>query len=110
MTTDMHEQIISGIRTYLETKFPGVEFAASNDVKRHSVILSAAGRPRYRLEITARFLSGDEGVQTSLKHLHEWDVAEALRGAKNKLVTLATTGLHTSNPRQYAVAPRRRHS
>ena len=55
--------IIIGIRTYLRRHFPDVEFTARDDAKTHSVILQAAGRPRYRLEITERFLNGERHLR-----------------------------------------------
>ncbi len=108
MDHDTNAQVISGIRTYLRTHFPGVEFSAKNDAKTRSVILHADGRPRYRLEVTERFLHCDDGVPKSLGRLEEWNVAGALRDAGAKLVTVATTGLHTSDPRHYAPRPPRR--
>ena len=101
-------QIIIGIRTYLRRHFPDVEFTAKDDAKTHSVILQAAGRPRYRLEITERFLNGEDGTFESLGRLQEWNVAEALREARSKLVTLATTGVHISTPHFWAARPARR--
>jgi hypothetical protein len=103
--SDTNAHVIGGIRTYLRTHFPDVEFTARDDAKTNSVILQAVGHPRYRLEITERFLDSDGGIEKSLGRLQEWNVAEALRIAKTKLVTLATTGLHTSDPRHYL--PRR---
>jgi hypothetical protein len=108
MAHDTNAQIISGIRTYLRTHFPDVEFTARSDAKTHSVILHADGRPRYRLEVTERFLDCDDGLPKSLGRLQEWNVAGALREAKAKLVTLATTGLHTSDPRHFLPRPPRR--
>ena len=108
MAHDTNAQIISGIRTYLRIHFPDVEFTPSNDATTHSVTLHADGRPRYRLEVTERFLDCDDGITKSLGRLQEWNVAGALRDARTKLVTLATTGLHTSDPRHYLPGPSRR--
>jgi hypothetical protein len=108
MAHDTNGQVISGIRAYLRTHFPDVEFTARNDDKTHSVILHADRSPRYRLEVTARFLDCHDGIPKSLARLQEWNVAGALRDAKAKLVTLATTGLHTSDPRHYLPRPSRR--
>jgi hypothetical protein len=110
MAYDTNAPIITGIRAYLRAHFPDVEFTAKDDAKTHSVILQADGRPRYRLEVTERFLNGDDGTSKSLGRLQEWNVAAALRDAKSKLVTLATTGLHTHGPRQGVPRPPRRHS
>jgi hypothetical protein len=108
MAHDTNLQVINGIQAYLRSHFPDVEFTAKNDAKTHSVILHADGRPRYRLEVTARFLDCDDGMAKSLGRLEEWNVAGALRDAKAKLVTLATTGLHTSDPRHFVRGPARR--
>ena len=91
----LNEEILSGIKAYLRQHFPDVEFTAKGDPKTDSVILQGNGRPRYRLEITERFLDGEEGAVKSLEQVQQWTVAEALREARSKLVTLATTGLHT---------------
>ena len=45
MAYDTNAPIITGIRTYLRTHFPDVEFTAKDDEKTHSVILQADGRP-----------------------------------------------------------------
>ena len=107
MAYDTNAPIITGIRAYLRAHFPDVEFTAKDDAKTHNVILQADGRPRYRLEVTGRFLDGEVGATKSLERLQEWNVATTLREAKSKLVTLATTGLHTSEPRQAVPPPRR---
>ena len=95
----MHDRpgtdILAGIKAYLKEHFPDVEFNARDDVKTKSVFLEAEGRPRYRLEVTARFLAGAEGATKSLAWVHDWNVANVLREAGNNIVTLATTGLHT---------------
>ena len=87
---------LNGIRAYLLVHFPDVEFTASDDVKTSSVLLLGSGTPRYRLQISEQFLQAKEGVVKTLVRLDEWDVATVLRGARNKLVTLATTGVHTT--------------
>jgi hypothetical protein len=107
MHRDTSDEILTGIRAYLGAHFPGVEFTAKDDPRAHSVVLHGNGRPRYRLEITERFLKGDDGVAKSLGRLQEWDVAQVLRDAGSKLVTLATTGLHTDARHPWA-APRPR--
>ena len=92
----MHDQsteMVNGIRAYLQVHFPGVEFIATDDVKKKSLLLHAGGQPRYRLLVSQRFLQADEGVAKSLCRLDEWDLARAIRESRNKLVMLATTGL-----------------
>jgi hypothetical protein len=110
MAHDTRAEILTGILAYLRTHFPDVAFTAKDDAKTHAIILQADGRPRYRLEITEQFLDGDEGTMKSLGRLQQWSVAETLREARSKLVTLATTGLHTNDPRQWLVRPPRRQS
>ena len=95
MHNDPNAEILTGIKAYLRKHFPDVEFTAKDDEKTNSVILQGDGRPRYRLEVTERFLDGKDGAAKSLEWLQQWDVAKALREARSKLVTLATTGLHT---------------
>ena len=93
----MHDQsaeMVNGIKAYLRAHFPDIEFTATDDVKTKSVLLHAGGQPRYRLQVSERFLQADDGVAKSLWRLDEWNLATALREAKSKLVTLATTGLH----------------
>jgi hypothetical protein len=102
------DEILTGIKAYLGTHFPDIEFTAKDDPKTRSVVLHGDGRPHYRLEITERFLGADDGVAKSLGRLHEWDVAKVLREARSKLVTLATTGLHTTDRHTWAAAPTRR--
>jgi len=104
------DEMLTGIRAYLGTHFPGTEFTARTDPKTHSVVLHGNGRPHYRLEVTERFLGADDGVAKSLGRLHEWEVAKVLREARSKLVTLATTGLHTSGRHTWTAAPTRRHT
>ena len=61
----MHDQsteMVNGIRAYLQVHFPGVEFIATDDVKKKSLLLHAGGQPRYRLLVSQRFLQADEGV------------------------------------------------
>jgi hypothetical protein len=100
--------ILAGIKAYLKEHFPGVEFKVRDDAKTHSVILEAEGRPRYRLEVTARFLDGADGATKSLAWVHDWNVAEVLREAGSNIVTLATTGLHTHlRPSALRPPPRR---
>lgn len=108
MTHDTKSEILTGIKAYLRTHFPDVEFTAEDDPKTSSVILHAEGRPKYRLEVTQRFLDGDDGAAKPLRRLQEWNVAETLRDARTKLVTLATTGLHTSDSRRWVPRPPRR--
>jgi hypothetical protein len=93
---DAHADILNGIQAYLRTHFPDVEFNVKAAAKGNGVILEAGGRPRYRLEVTERFLNGEHGAANSLAWVQQWDVAAALREARTKLVTLATTGLHIS--------------
>lgn len=95
MHDDRSAEILSGIKAYLRKHFPDVEFTAKDDAKTNSVILCGDERPRYRLEVTERFLDGKDGAAKSLEWVEQWNVAEALRQARSKLVTLATTGLHT---------------
>lgn len=102
------DEILIGIKAYLGSHFPDVEFTAQDDPKTHSVVLHSDGRPHYRLEVTERFLEADGGVAKCLGRLHEWEVAKALREARSKLVTLATTGLHTAGRHPWAAAPPRR--
>lgn len=104
------DEILSGIKAYLERHFPGTEFTARVDAKTRNVVLHSDGRPHYRLEVTERFLDGDEGVAKCLGRLHEWEVAKVLGEARSKLVTLATTGLHTAGRHPWAAAPTRRRS
>ena len=101
-------EILSGIKAYLGTHFPDVEFTDQDDPKTDSVVLHADGRPRYRLEVTKRFLEAEEGVAKSLGRLQEWELANVLRAARSKLVTLATTGVHTTVRHQWPGAPRPR--
>jgi hypothetical protein len=108
MHGDAHADILTGIKAYLRTHFPDVEFNVKEDAKSNSVILEAGGRPRYRLEVTERFLDGQEGAAKSLEWLQQWGVAAALREARTKLVTLATTGLHISVRPQWGGRPPRR--
>ena len=110
MAHDTNAQILSGIKAYLRTHFPDVEFTAKAHADVESVILQGDGRPRYRLEVTGRFLEGELGAAKSLGRLQEWNVAAILREAKNKLVTLATTGVHTSERRHAVPRPPRRQS
>ena len=108
MGRDTSAEILTGIKAYLGTHFPDVEFTATGDAKTRSVVLHGDGRPQYRLEVTERFLEAEDGVAKSLGRLHEWEVAKVLREARSKLVTLATTGLHTSTRHWAAPPPRRR--
>jgi hypothetical protein len=108
MGRDTSAEILTGIKAYLGTHFPDVEFTAKGDPKTHSVVLHGDGRPQYRLEVTERFLEAEDGVAKSLGRLNEWEVAKVLREARSKLVTLATTGLHTSARHAWAAPPRRR--
>jgi hypothetical protein len=108
MHGDAHADILNGIKAYLRTHFPDVEFSVKDDPKGDNVILEAGGRPRYRLAVTGRFLDGEQGAAKSLECVQQWDVAAALREARTKLVTLATTGLHISvRPQWGGRAPRR---
>jgi hypothetical protein len=102
------DEILTGIKAYLRTHFPDIEFTVKDDPKTHSVVLHSDGRPHYRLEVTERFLDADDGVAKSLGRLHEWEVAKVLRDARSKLVTLATTGLHTAGRHLWTAAPTRR--
>jgi len=106
-----HESIemVTGIKAYLRVHFPDVEFAAIDDAKTTSVLFRGDGTSRYRLSITDRFIKAEDGVARSLRRLDEWELAKVLREAKGKLVTLATTGVHTSTGRQWppSVALRR---
>ena len=107
----MHDQsteTVNGIKAYLQIHFPGVEFIATNDVKAKSVLLHAGGQPRYRLLVSQQFLQADDGVAKALCRLDEWGVATALRDARNKLVTLATTGLHVVERAQWPASSVRR--
>jgi len=107
----MHDQsteMVNGIKAYLQVHFPGVEFMATNDVKTKSVLLQAGGQPRYRLLVSQRFLKADDGVAKSLWRLDEWALATALRDARSKLVTLATTGLHVVERAQWPASAVRR--
>jgi hypothetical protein len=108
MRADAQAAILTGIRAYLRTHFPDVEFHVKENAKSNNVILEAGGRPRYRLEVTERFLDGQEGAAKSLERVQQWDVAAALREARTKLVTLATTGLHISVRPQWGGGPTRR--
>ena len=108
MSGDNSAEILTGIKTYLGAHFPGTEFTTTHDPKTRSVVFHGAGRPQYRLEVTERFLDAEHGVAQSLDRLREWDVATVLREAKSKLVTLATTGLHTAARYPWAVPPARR--
>jgi hypothetical protein len=96
MHGNAHADILNGIQAYLRNHFPDVEFNVKAPAKGNGVILEAGGRPRYRLEVTEQFLNGEHGAANSLAWLGQWDVAAALREARTKLVTLATTGLHIS--------------
>jgi hypothetical protein len=107
MSTDTSAAILRGIRAYLWTHFPDVAFTAQDNDKTRSVVFHADGKPPYRLEITERFLEAEIGVARTLARLQEWEVAKVLREAKSKLVTVATTGLHTSDHR-WALPARRR--
>jgi hypothetical protein len=107
MSPDTSTAILTGIRAYLGTHFPDVAFTAQDNPKTHSVVLHGEGKPPYRLEITARFLEAEVGVVKSLGRLQEWEVAKVLREARSKLVTLATTGLHTTDHRWASPARRR---
>jgi hypothetical protein len=108
MSGDTSVEILTGIKAYLGTHFPDTEFTVTHDPKTRSVVLHADGRPQYRLEVTERFLHAEGGVASSLNRLREWDVASVLREAKSKLVTLATTGLHTAARYPWAAPPARR--
>jgi hypothetical protein len=101
--------MVTGVQEYLRVHFPDVEFAAIDDTKTTNVLFRADGVSRYRLSITDRFMKAEDGVARSLRRLDEWELAKTLRDAKGKLVTLATTGVHTSTSRQWptAVALRR---
>jgi hypothetical protein len=108
MGRDTTAEVLTGIKAYLGTHFPDVEFTVKGDPKTHSILLYGAGRPRYRLEVTERFLEAEEGVARSLGRLHEWEVAKVLREAGSKLVTLATTGLGTTGRHPWVPPPPRR--
>ena len=110
MAHDTNAQILTGIKAYLRTHFPDVEFTAKDHATAESVIFQGDGHPRYRLEVTGRFLEGEVGAAKSLGRLQEWNVAAILREAKSKLVTLATTGVHTNERGQAVPRPPRRHS
>jgi hypothetical protein len=101
-------EMLTGITAYLRSHFPEVEFTIVDDVKAKHVVFRGDGPLRYRLEITDRFLKGEDGVATSLSQLDKWEVAKALREAKGKPVTLATTGLHTKLSRQWPPSLARR--
>ena len=93
----MHDQsteMVNGVKAYLRAHFPDVEFTATNDVKTKSMLFHGNGQPRYRLQISERFLRAEDGVVKSLFRLEEWNLATVLRDARTKLVTLATTGVH----------------
>lgn len=105
---DPSAEMVNGIKAYLRAHFPDIEFTATDDVKTKSVLLHAAGPPRYRLQVSDRFLQADEGVAKCLWRLDEWDVAAALRDAKSKLVTLATTGLHVVERARWQASQSRR--
>jgi hypothetical protein len=108
MCPDTSTEILTGIKAYLGIHFPDIEFTARRDPKTHSIVLLGDGRPQYRLEVTERFLDAEEGVAKCLGRLQEWEVAKVLREARSKLVTLATTGMHTTARHPWAAAPPRR--
>ena len=110
MRSDESGEVLTGIKAYLRTHFPGVEFTSRDDPKTNSVILQGDGRPRYSHEDTQRFQDAEDGAAKSLGRLDEWEVAKVLREARSKLVTLATTGLHTSVPRHWPAPSSRRQS
>ena len=45
MHRDTSAEILTGIKAYLGTHFPDVEFTAKGDPKTHSVVLLGDGRP-----------------------------------------------------------------
>ena len=103
-----HTEMLNGITAYLRVHFPDVAFTSTDDVKTKSVVFHGDGRPRYRLQISERFLNGEDGVIKSLTRLDEWDLAAVLREAKSKLVTLATTGVHISERARWSATAMRR--
>ena len=108
MPANPDDEILAGIQAYLQTHFPDVRFTVKRDPDRKRLLLEGDGRPRYRLEVTNRFLAGEEGTEKSLQRVEQWDLAAALRTARSKLVTLATTGLHTEVRPQWAPQSARR--
>jgi hypothetical protein len=108
MRVDPPTDIIKGIQAYLQTHFPTVQFSVKPDPDHKRVLLESGERPRYRLEVTDRFLAAEEGTAKSLQRVQEWDLAGVLRAAGTKRVTLATTGLHTEvRPHWRPPSPRR---
>ena len=105
---DQSTEMVNGVKAYLRVHFPDVEFTTTGDVKTKSVMFHGGGAPRYRLQISERFLRAEDGVVKSLVRLDEWDLATVLREAKSKLVTLATTGVHISERARWSATALRR--
>lgn len=87
-------EILHGIKSYLREHFPNSDIAELYEGTTRNVILRGIGEPQYRLEVTERFLDGEEGAAQPLSQVREWNVAGHLRQAGTRLVTLTTAGVH----------------
>lgn len=93
MTPPPSADIIAGIQAYLREHFPETDFLENVEPRTQSVFLFTPRAPSYRLEVTERFLDGEEGITKPLNWIREWNLARTLREANGRLVTLATTGI-----------------
>jgi hypothetical protein len=93
MGGDPKGEILEGIKHYLREHFPESHVMELNETATGSVILYGTGEPRYRLEVTERFLNSDDGAELLLHQVRKWNVDGHLRQAGTRLVSLTTAGV-----------------
>lgn len=98
-TGDIREQLVEAIRRYLDHHFPGTVINHGYDAHTGNLMFDVyAGDDHSRLEVTERYLGGEQGTDIPIQQLTDWNVAELLLTAKERLVRLDTTGARVGPP------------
>jgi hypothetical protein len=91
---DVRDQILSGIRHYLQTEFCSSAVHEVRGAHTGTVMFAIEDvTGRHRLEVTEMYLQGDEGAEELIRHLTDWHVADVIRRAKPHMARLTTSGV-----------------
>lgn len=96
MQDDNGRDILDGVKEYLREHFPGCDITEEDEPRTRSVILHNRGPHSFHIEVTERLLDGDEGTTAALDVMRKLNLAQHVRKADGRLVTLRTDGISTT--------------
>jgi hypothetical protein len=86
------DTVMDGLVAYLLQHFPDTEVMNCDDATTGNLILHATGETAFRLDVTERFLDADGGAARRLDEIRAWKLAQTIREAAGRTVTLTIDG------------------